>query len=48
MPNIPENLQYERAVLKVYKYVVSTKDISWSVSLDGGFLLISEMNINVR
>ena len=39
MPNIPENFQHERAVLKVYNYVVLTKDLSSSVTLNAGILL---------
>ena len=47
MPNIPENFQHERAVLKVYNYVVLTKDLSSSVTLNAGILLILEMNTNM-
>lgn len=44
MYNVSESFQYE-FVLKVYKYVVFTEDLSSGTLLDIEFLLISEMNI---
>ena len=42
-PHVPGNLQYERVVFKVYNYVVFTKDLSSSVSLKAGILLVLEI-----
>ena len=46
MPHVPEDLQYEKAALKLC-YVVFTKDLSSSVSWNGELLLILETKTSI-